>query len=91
MDFETYDPTLAHDASDHAKSLASHRAALDSLFLPESGLELKTITDQLSAAGFDSAHMHILGTGLWDVPGLGHQDPLIVGGWYAGTGPCHTA
>jgi branched-chain amino acid transport system substrate-binding protein len=32
-------------------------------------------------------HTHILGTGLWDEPGLGRQNPILLGGWYAAPDP----
>ena len=58
------------------------RDHIHALFLPETGSDLKTITDQLAAAGFDAAHTHMLGTGPWDVQGLGRQYPLLLRGWY---------
>jgi ABC-type branched-subunit amino acid transport system substrate-binding protein len=84
--YENFDPS-AHDIEARAKTLAAQRGSIDALFLPESGSELKDIADQLAAAGFDAAHTHILGTGLWDVPDVGHQSPLLVGGWYAAPDP----
>jgi ABC-type branched-subunit amino acid transport system substrate-binding protein len=86
IDVETFDPA-AHGAADKIMALAAKREGIDALFLPESDSDLKSITDQLVAAGFTPAHTHILGTGLWDVPKLGHDDPLLVGGWYAAPDP----
>ncbi|MDR3424318.1 MAG: penicillin-binding protein activator [Alphaproteobacteria bacterium] len=86
IDEETYDPA-AHDLADKIKNLAALRDQIDALFLPEGGDNLKAITDQLTAAGFTTAHMHVLGTGLWDVPDLARQDPLLLGGWYAAPDP----
>jgi hypothetical protein len=83
---ETYEAS-AHDVEDRIKALAAHRDGIDALFLPESGSELKSIADQLTAAAFNAARTHILGTGLWDVPGLGRQNPLLVGGWFAAPNP----
>ncbi|MGB9152545.1 MAG: penicillin-binding protein activator, partial [Alphaproteobacteria bacterium] len=85
VDIESFG--TAAEGQDRAKSLGLQRDHIDALLLPESGGELKVLADQLSAAGFDPAHTHILGTGLWDVPGLGHQSPLLVGGWYAAPDP----
>ena len=87
VDFETYDPAATPDAAERIKQLAAQRDHIDALFLPETGADLKTITDKLTAAGFDAAHVHMIGTGLWDVPGLGRQDPLLLGGWYAAPDP----
>jgi branched-chain amino acid transport system substrate-binding protein len=86
VDYETYDPAAAQSA-DRVKELAAQRDGIDALFLPESGADLKNVTDQLTAAGFDVAHTHMLGTGLWDVPGLGRQSPVLLGGWYAAPDP----
>jgi ABC-type branched-subunit amino acid transport system substrate-binding protein len=85
VDYETYDPATAQGA-DRAKQLAAQHNAIDALFLPEAGADLKTIADQLAAAGFD-AHTHILGTGLWDAADTGHQSPLLIGAWYAAPDP----
>jgi ABC-type branched-subunit amino acid transport system substrate-binding protein len=87
IDYETYDPNAPQDLADHVKNLAMQLDQVDALFLPESGSDLKAITDQLSASGFSASHTHILGTGLWDVPGLGNQNPLLVGAWYAAPDP----
>jgi ABC-type branched-subunit amino acid transport system substrate-binding protein len=79
----TYDPE-APDVN-KIKSIAAQH--VDALFLPEQGGDLKKITDPLTAAGFDAAHTHILGTGLWDVPDLGKQVAWLNGGWYAAPDP----
>ncbi|MDR3450443.1 MAG: penicillin-binding protein activator [Alphaproteobacteria bacterium] len=85
VDYETFDATAASLTS-HAKAIAGQRATIDALFLPEAGANLKSIADQLAAAGMDS-HVHLLGTGLWDVPDLGTQSALLNGGWYAAPDP----
>ena len=82
VDYETYTPTT-NDSTEKIKLLAAQRNAIDALFLPESGVDLKNVADQLTSAGFDPTHTHILGTGLWDVPDLAHQTSFVVGGWYA--------
>jgi len=79
---ETYDPSLGN-LPDKIKSLAARKDRIGTLFIPESGKNLKAIADQLAAAGFNSTDTRILGTGLWDVPDLGRQNPLLIGGWYA--------
>jgi len=86
VDVETFDPS-AQDVGEKIKTLALRRDSIDALFLPESDGELKSIADQLTASGFTSAHAHILGTGLWDVPGLGRQSSLLLGGWFAAPDP----
>jgi hypothetical protein len=85
VDVQTFSSPAELDAKVH--SLAVQRDHIDTLFLPESGGELKSVADQLSAAGFDASRVHILGTGLWDVPSLGKLSPLLIGGWYAAPDP----
>src|SRR5262249_28218263 len=34
----------------------------------------------------DPAKIHLLGTGLWDEPGLG-SEPALIGGWFAAPSP----
>ncbi len=85
VDIEIFGATPSESA-ERAKTIAGLHN-VDALFLPESGSELKTITDQLGLSGFDATHTHILGTGLWDVPGLGHQIPALIGAWYAAPDP----
>jgi branched-chain amino acid transport system substrate-binding protein len=87
IDYETFDPALGSDAADRVKQVMAQRDHMDALFLPEAGASLKAIADQLSGAGFDNVHTHILGTGLWDEPGLGRQNPILLGGWYAAPDP----
>jgi branched-chain amino acid transport system substrate-binding protein len=83
---EIYDPAL-HDSAAHAQALAAKRDAIDALFLPEGGSELNLIAGQLTADGFNAQTVHMLGTGLWDVPGLAQQAALLTGGWYAAPDP----
>lgn len=40
----------------------------------------------LAAGGVDTAQVRLLGTGLWDEPGLG-QEPAMVGAWFAAPAP----
>jgi len=84
--YETFDGT-PQSSQDHIKALAAQRDHIDALFLPESGGDLKAVADQLSVAGFDAAHTHILGTGLWDAAGVGKTSTLLDGAWYAAPDP----
>jgi ABC-type branched-subunit amino acid transport system substrate-binding protein len=85
IDSETY--STAHDGDAKVKILAEQRQNIDALFVPESGADLKQLADQLTAAGFDATHVHMLGTGVWDVAGLGGQSPQLNGAWYAAPDP----
>ncbi|MDD3370570.1 MAG: penicillin-binding protein activator [Alphaproteobacteria bacterium] len=83
---ETFNPA-GYDLITQVKALAPQRETIDALFLPEGDNLLKTVASQLSAAGFDSQKTRLLGTGLWDVPDLGQQNPFLIGGWYAAPDP----
>lgn len=68
-------------------AIAAKRGQLDALLLPEGGDDLTLIANRLAAMGLGPDHVKLLGTGLWDVPGLGQRVPALVGGWYATTDP----
>jgi len=86
VDLEIYDPAK-HDSAIYIHTLAEKREAMDALFLPEGGSDLNLIASQLAMVGFNKNTIHMLGTGLWDVPGLGQQTGFVVGGWYAASDP----
>jgi branched-chain amino acid transport system substrate-binding protein len=56
------------------------------LLVPEGGARLDQIAGQLQAAGLDQPQVRLLGSGLWDVPGIG-KDPALDGGWFAASPP----
>jgi len=58
----------------------------DALLLPEGGDQLKQIAQQLKAAGIDPAQVHLLGSGVWDDPGI-EDEPTLAGGWFAASPP----
>jgi branched-chain amino acid transport system substrate-binding protein len=60
--------------------------SFDALLLPEGGDQLKQIAQQLKAAGIDSAQVRLLGSGLWDDPGI-ESEPALAGGWFAASPP----
>lgn len=86
VDYQTYDPAR-HDSNNALQILARHRDQIDALFLPEGGDELLQISNQGLAAGFNGRLVHVLGTGLWDVPDLAAHNSFLVGGWYAASDP----
>jgi hypothetical protein len=61
-------------------------AAFDTLLIADGGARLKSIAGQLNANGIVQPQVQILGTGLWDEPGLGAEGALI-GAWYAAPDP----
>lgn len=75
------------DTPAHVAAMASKKDQIDALLIPLGGNELKQTAAQLAAAGFDRTKTHMLGTGLWDEPGLGSRSEILVGGWYAAAEP----
>lgn len=67
--------------------LAAQKDSIDAIFLPLGGGELRAVAKQLAEAGFESSHVHLLGTGLWDERGLAQGESLLVGGWFAAPEP----
>jgi len=86
IDIESYNPAQ-HGVGKAIVALAAKQGQIDALFLPEGGDDLEKIAGQLAAAGFDSHHTHMLGTGLWDEGNLGQHVSLLIGGWYAASDP----
>lgn len=58
----------------------------DAVVLPEGGLRLKTLVALLVYYDLDPTKTQLLGSGQWDVPGLGHAHGLV-GGWFASSPP----
>lgn len=67
------------------ESLASP-TAFDALLIGEGGERLRTIGALLPANNIDPRVVRLLGTGLWDDPGIG-SEPALVGAWFAGATP----
>ena len=61
-------------------------APFDALLLPEGGGRLKEMAALLPYFDIDTEKVHLLGTGVWDEPGLG-TEPALVGGWFAAPPP----
>ena len=58
----------------------------DAVILPDGGGQLKAVASLLPYYDIDPAKVHVLGTGLWDEPGLG-TEPALIGGWFAAPPP----
>ncbi|MCW8862878.1 MAG: penicillin-binding protein activator [Rhodospirillales bacterium] len=54
----------------------------EALLVAEGGKRLQAIAAMLPFYDIDPAQVRIMGTGLWDVEGLG-AEPALQGGWYA--------
>jgi len=58
----------------------------DALMVADGGKRLQQLAALLPFFDVDPAVVQILGTGQWDVPGLGNE-PALVGAWYAAPDP----
>lgn len=76
----------AEDSTAGDAPARSRPAEFDALVLPEGGEQLNAIARQLAAAGLDTKTVRLLGSGLWDEPGIG-SEPTLVGGWFAASPP----
>jgi branched-chain amino acid transport system substrate-binding protein len=83
--------TTGDEASRQAlQRLAGHETAgdlpFDAVLLPDGGGQLKAVASLLPYFDIDISKVRVLGTGLWDEPGLG-SEPALVGGWFAAPAP----
>jgi ABC-type branched-subunit amino acid transport system substrate-binding protein len=83
---ELYDE--GSDVSIPAKRLADAAQGPDKLaiLLPIAPPRLTTVLASLNAAGLDPKSVQLIGTGVWDTPGIG-SEPLLRGAWYAAPDP----
>lgn len=84
----TYDPDTT-DLGPIVRGFAQN-ANFDALLLPEGGARLRLLVPLLPYYGIDPDTVKFLGTGLWDVPGLG-TEPSLNGAWYAAPAPAARA
>lgn len=82
---ERYDPALA-DPSVPARQVAQAPVAPQAVLLAEGGDKVRALGSALQANGVDPGRVKLLGTGLWDDPGLG-REPALVGAWFAAPAP----
>lgn len=82
---EFYDATI-NDMAATVRRFAGEGHDYDALFLAEGDGRLKALAPQLPYFNIDPAQVKLLGTGLWDEPGLG-SEPALDGAWYAAPAP----
>jgi len=58
----------------------------DALLVADGGKRLQSIAALLPFYDIDPKKIRMLGTGQWDVPGIG-AEPALIGGWYAAPSP----
>jgi len=100
---ETY-PAQSQGMYDPVKRLAGANAQQDmtqpgnvardlpfqALFLPEGGAQLRLLAPLLPYYNIDTNRVKLLGTGLWDDPGILGEN-VLQGGWYSAPQPEHHA
>ena len=60
--------------------------SFEALFLADGGKRLQAVAALLPFYDIDPAKVRMLGTGQWDVPGIG-REPALINGWYAAPPP----
>ncbi len=65
---------------------ASVPMAFDAVLVAAGGQALQAIAAHLPYHGIDPGQTRVLGTGVWDEPGLG-REPALIGGWFAVSPP----
>ena len=88
---ELYDPNSA-DLMTPARRLASEIKGEGKLavLVPVAPPRLSSALAALAAAGLDKDSVQLIGTGVWDVPGIG-TDVMLRGAWYAAPDPARRA
>lgn len=64
----------------------SSEMGFDAVLVAESGARLRALAPLLPYYDIDPAKIRVLGTALWDEPGLGNE-PALVGAWFAAPPP----
>jgi ABC-type branched-subunit amino acid transport system substrate-binding protein len=91
---ELYEPQSL-DLTAAAKRLASEAKIGEgegklALLVPVGPPGLSAVLASLAAAGIDSRSVQLIGTGVWDVAGIG-SETMLRGGWYAAPDPARRA
>lgn len=82
---ERYDANLA-DLTVPATAAATAAPAPQAILLAEGGRQAQALAQALTAAGVNQTQTRLLGTALWDEPGMGGE-PALVGGRFAAPDP----
>ena len=86
---ELYDE---NDVGSAAKRLAADVKGDGKLavLVPVAPPRLSSVLQTLSSAGIDGSSVQLIGTGVWDIPGIG-ADTALRGAWYAAPDPAKRA
>ncbi len=79
MGMETYQPQTLRTAVQKIAALGNR---IDTLFIPEQADAMPAMAEALAAAGLNSRHVQILGTGLWNDTRV-LSLPALQGAWFA--------
>ena len=60
------------------------------VLVPVAPPRLSSVLASLAAAGIDTRNMQLIGTGVWDTQGIGHES-MLRGAWYAAPDPARRA
>ncbi|MGE4078553.1 MAG: penicillin-binding protein activator [Reyranella sp.] len=85
---ELYDPNSL-DLTAAARRLAGALQGDDgklAVLVPVAPPRLSSALASLAAAGIDTKSIQLIGTGVWDIPGIGNES-LLRGAWYAAPDP----
>jgi len=82
---ERYDPKTV-DFNVIAQNVAKAPGPVQAVVFADSADQAKRFGAALTASGVDPKNVRLLGTGRWDIPGIG-KEPSLVGGWYAAADP----
>jgi len=90
--FDENSPNLAAGAQRLAKEAKIDDSAAGKLavLVPVAPPRLSAALAALTAAGIDNKSVQLIGTGVWDVPGVGSES-LLRGAWYAAPDPARRA
>jgi len=83
---EYYDPAQTDHSAPVQRLNSGGTPQFDALMLPEGAPHLTNIAPLLSYFGIDTRTVRLLGTALWDDPGLA-REPALIGGWFAAPQP----
>jgi branched-chain amino acid transport system substrate-binding protein len=81
------------DVSGAAQRIAEAAKAADgkvAILVPAAPPRVTAALGALAGAGLDAKQVQLIGTGVWDVPGIG-SDPQLRGAWYAAPDPARRA
>jgi ABC-type branched-subunit amino acid transport system substrate-binding protein len=87
---ELYDDGADLGAASRRLAEAAKGEGKLAILVPVSPPRVTTVLASLAAAGIDSGSVQLIGTGVWDVPGIG-SEAMLQGAWYAAPDPARRA